>query len=153
MTEHVFESGEAVSRAFFDAWNEQDLDKLANVFVEDADFVNVVGFWWTNRRAIRKAHEYGFRRIFQNARVEITELKTRSLGPDVEVIHTLSTLDGQTGRDGAKAGQRIAVISIVAQRQPDGGFRIVSCHNTDRVEGADTHLSDAAGFRPASYQS
>ena len=49
----TYETGEDVTRAFFDAWNAQDLDWLADLFVEDADFVNVVGIWWTTRRQIR----------------------------------------------------------------------------------------------------
>lgn len=149
----TYETGEEVTRAFFDAWNAQDLDWLADLFVEDADFVNVVGFWWTSRRQIRKAHDYGFRKIFQDARVEIVALKSRPLGADVEVVHTVSTLDGQNDEHGVTAGQRIAVITIVVHRQSTGGFRIVSCQNTDRVDGADTHLNSDAGFRPASYQS
>ncbi|EEE43023.1 SgcJ/EcaC family oxidoreductase [Roseibium alexandrii] len=145
-----YETGEEITRAFFEAWNAQDLDRLAGLFVEDADFVNVVGLWWTTRRQIRKAHDYGFRKIFQKARVEIVALKSRPLGDDVEVVHTVSTLDGQTDEHGIIAGQRTAVITIVAHRQREGGFRIESCQNTDRVDGADTHLNTGAGFRPAS---
>lgn len=151
MTQH-YDTGEAVARAFFDAWNVQDLDWLADLFVEDADFVNVVGFWWTSRRQIRKAHDYGFRKIFQDARVEIIAIKSRALRPDVEVVHTVSTLDGQHDEHGVTAGQRVAVITIVAHRQAEGGFRIVSYQNTDRVDGTDTHLNTDAGFRPTSYQ-
>ena len=147
----MFDTGEAVARAFFQRWNDGDADGLAALFIEDADFVNVVGFWWRNRKAIRKAHDYGFRRIFRNAKIGITELVIRELSPDIHIVHTVSTLDGQTGVDGEDTGQRIAVISMVTRRGPSG-FQIVSCQNTDRVEGADTHVRDSGGFRPASYQ-
>ena len=129
-----------------------DTKRLVDLFVEDADFVNVVGFWWTNRRQIRKAHEYGFRKIFQEARVELVAVKTRALGNDVEGGHTVSTFDGQNDEHGVTADQRVAVITIVAHRQSKGGFRIVSCQNTDRVDDADTHLKTDTGFRPATYQ-
>ena len=148
-----FETGEAVARAFFDRWNDGDPDGIGDLFVEDADFVNVVGFWWTSRRQIRKAHDYGFRKIFQNSVAAITELQVRELTPDIHIVHTVSTLDGQTGIAGEKTDTRIAVISMVAARQNDGGFLIVSCQNTDRVEGADTHVRNAEGFNPASYAS
>ena len=147
-----YSSGEAVARAFFDAWNSGDADALAELFVPDADFVNVVGIWWRSARQIRKAHDYGFKRIFQNGHLRIVDLKTRELSPDIHVVHSVSTLDGQTSLDGSEAGQRVAVISMVTQRQEDG-FRIVSCQNTDRVEGADTHINAMSGFQPASYQS
>ena len=148
----MFETGEAVSRAFFDRWNDGDAEGIGALFTEDADFVNVVGFWWRSRKAIRKAHDYGFRRIFQNARVEITELAVRELTPDIHVVHTVSTLDGQSGLGGSEASRRVAVISMVTRRGPSG-FEIVSCQNTDRVEGADTHVVDDDGFHPASYRS
>ncbi|MBV6657322.1 MAG: SgcJ/EcaC family oxidoreductase [Devosiaceae bacterium] len=149
MSEH--ETGEAVARAFFDAWNAGDADAIAALFVDDADFVNVVGFWWRTAKQIRKAHDYGFRHIFGGAQVEITELKVRALTADLEIVHTVSTLDGQTAPDGGTAGRRIAVISMVTQRLGDG-FKIISCQNTDRVEGADTHIAGEAGLRPVSYQ-
>ena len=115
-----FQSGEAVARAFFAAWNAGDADAIGALFVEDADFVNVVGFWWTNRRQIRKAHDYGFRRIFQSSVLEIQELKVRELTPDIHVIHSVSTLDGQTGLQGEATGTRTAVISMVAARAGSG---------------------------------
>ena len=147
----MFQSGEAVARAFFDRWNDGDADGLGALFVEDADFVNVVGLWWRSRRAIRKAHDYGFRKIFRRAKIEIMELKVRELTPDIHIVHTVSTLDGQTAPAGGEAKRRIAVISMVTVRGPNG-FMIVSCQNTDRVEGADTHVVDESGLRPTSYQ-
>ena len=147
----MFETGEAVARAFFDRWNDGDADGIAALFIEDADFVNVVGLWWRNRRAIRKAHDYGFRRVFQRAKVEITELSLRELTPDVHLVHTVSTLDGQTGIDGRTAARRVAVITMVTRRGASG-FEIVSCQNTDRIDGADTQVAGDDGVKPASYR-
>ena len=50
----MFESGEAVARAFFDRWNDGDAYGIGALFVEDADFVNVVGLWWRSRKAKRE---------------------------------------------------------------------------------------------------
>lgn len=144
-------SGEAVARAFFDLWNKGDADGIGELFVEDGDFVNVVGFWWTRRSQIRKAHEYGFRKIFRNSVAEITELKVRELTPDIHVMHTVSTLDGQTALGSETPQTRIAVISMVAVRQDTRGFRLVSCQNTDRVEGVDTHIRLNDQLTPAKY--
>ena len=120
------------------------------LFTEDADFVNLVGLWWRSSKAIRKAHDHGFRRIFQNARVEITKLAVRELTPDIHIVHTVSTLDSKSGLGSSEAGRRVAVISMVTRRVPSG-FEILSCQNTDQVEGADTHVVDSGGFRPASH--
>ncbi len=146
-----YSDGAAVARAFFDCWNAGDPDGIGALFAEDADFVNVVGIWWQNRRAIRKAHDYGFKRIFMHAKLTITELKVRELRPDIHIVHTVSTLEGQVGPDGMPAAPRISVISMVTERRGES-FVIISFQNTDRVEGADTHIADASGFRPASYR-
>ena len=148
---NFYDSGADIAHAFFDRWNRGDAEAVAELFIEDADFVNVVGYWWKTRRQIQKAHEYGFRRIFQHAVVEIIELKARELTPDIHIVHTVSTLKGQSSISAEKTETRIAVISMVAVRQQEKGFRIVSCHNTDRVEGADTHIRTGSGFNPVSY--
>ena len=144
-------SGEAVARAFTDAWSAGDADALAALFVPDADFVNVVGFWWRSARQIRKAHDYGFRKMFAEARLTILDIKQRALSADIHLVHGVIGLDGQIAPDGSPAGARVTVMSLVAKRQVDGDFLLVSVHNTDRVEGADTHIRDTDGFRPADY--
>mgnify|MGYP001553932162 CR=1 FL=1 len=140
-----------VLQAFIAAWNAGDADALAALFVEDADFVNVVGFWWRSARQIRKAHEYGFRRIFANARLDVLDVKLRAVTPEVTILHCVVALEGQSAPDGTPAGPRVTVLSMVTIRQ-ETGLRILSCHNTDRVEGADTHLRDTTGFRAVDYR-
>ena len=144
--------GKAVAGAFFDHWNDGDAEGIGALFAEDADFVNVVGLWWRSRKAIRKAHNYGFRRIFHKAKVEVTELAERTPTLDIHIVHTVSTLDGQTAEDGSAAGRRMAVISMVARRGPPG-LEIVSCQNTDRGAGADTHVTNNGDSRRVSYRS
>ncbi|WP_421725688.1 SgcJ/EcaC family oxidoreductase [Bauldia sp.] len=146
-----YQSGEAVARAFFDRWNAHDADGIGELFADDADFVNVVGLWWRSRRAIRKAHAYDFDRIFANAHLDITELKIRELTPDIHVVHTVSILTGQTGPNDEIADDRMAVISLVAERR-DSGFVIVSAQNTDRIDGADTNIASAGAFGPTRYR-
>lgn len=50
--------------AFAAAWNEADAGSLAELFAEDADFVNVVALWWRTRTQIQDNHADGFRRMF-----------------------------------------------------------------------------------------
>ena len=50
----VLEQPEDVVRGFADAWARGDADAIAALFTQDADFVNVVGFWWTRREQIRQ---------------------------------------------------------------------------------------------------
>ena len=50
------ESPASIPKVFVEAWNNRDADKLASLFDEDAELVNVTGLWWHDREAIRKAH-------------------------------------------------------------------------------------------------
>ena len=132
-------------------WNAGDAAGFAALFAEDADFVNVVGLWWQDRRAIEKAHAYGFARIFKSARLTVETTKTRALGPDVQVVHLQWRMEGQTAPDGAPAGPRRGIMSLVAEQRAEG-WCIVSAQNTDIVEGVDTHLVGAEGRTTASYR-
>ncbi len=132
------------------AWNAGDASQFAALFADDADFVNVVGLWWEKRRAIEKAHAYGFERIFANARMTVERVKTRRLAPTVCVVHFRWAMDGQTAPDGSPAGRRQGIMSLVAERDA-GAWLIVSAQNTDIVEGVDTHVVSADGRSTASY--
>ena len=69
----------AVADAFAAAWNDYDAEALAGLFVEDAEFVNVVGLWWHDREHIRQAHAYGFRKIFRNSHMKLGRTAVRDL--------------------------------------------------------------------------
>src|SRR5699024_12559077 len=73
----------AVAEGFAAAWNDYDAEALAGLFVEDAEFVNVVGLWWHDREHIRQAHDYGFRKIFRNSHMKLGRTAVRDLGADV----------------------------------------------------------------------
>ncbi len=143
---------EAVAYAFAEAWNDGDAEALAGLFVEDADFVNVVGLWWNRRERIRSAHDYGFRKIFAGSRMELQKVRVRDLGGGTAVVHALWSLSGQLPQAGEEPGERMGVISFVV-RQQDGGWSAVSAQNTDRVPGAETHFAhENGGLRPTAYQ-
>lgn len=57
-------------RAFADAWNRDDMDDFSSLFCEDANFVNVVGMWWKNRREIEAAHRATHETMFRDSRLK-----------------------------------------------------------------------------------
>lgn len=140
--------------AFAEAWNRGDADALAALFTEHADFVNVVGFWWTRRRQIRHNHAYGFAHIFAGSTMTLEKVQLRALG-DVAVVHARWRITGQgapTGSSGSvEPGDRRGILVLVAQRQHDGQWLAVAAQNTDIVPEAQTLVADDAGLRPARY--
>ena len=146
----IAEAGD-IATAFTDAWNRHDPDALAELFAEEADFVNVVGLWWTTRAQIRKAHAYGFDRIFGSSVMRLDTVRVRELGPDAAVVHAAWRLSGQTPHGDQAAGPRKGVFTFVVQRQTGGGWLAVAAQNTDRVSGAETHITADGSLRPAHY--
>lgn len=140
-----------IATAFVAAWNRKDADALAGLFVEDADFVNVVGLWWANRDQIRKAHAYGFEHIFGDSTMELRKVRVREVGAGVAVVHAAWTLTGQNPHQDRTAGRRRGVITFTAQRQAGGGWLAVSAQNTDRVNGAETLIATGDTLDPARY--
>lgn len=139
------ESPEQIPALFAQAWNERKAENIANLFVEDAEFVNVVGLWWHNREAIWKAHEYGLRVIFKDSTVEVRRVKTRLLSQDIALVHARMRLSGQTAHSGIQSpGVRQNLFSLIAQKKPQG-WVCISAHNTDIVPGKETNLVDESG--------
>ena len=141
---------EEIPARFAEAWAARDADMLAALFDETADFVNVVGIWWEDRAAIRRAHHYALTSFFAESRLSVGRVKVRHLG-DVAVIHARFSLTGQKGPDGAPAGRRATLLTFVARRRGDG-WSVVSAQNTEVVPGAESFSAGPDGPRPADYR-
>lgn len=141
---------EDMPAAFRAAWMARDASMLANLFAEDADFVNVVGLWWEKREQIEKSHAYGFSRIFADSTLRVGRTRLRRMG-DVAVVHARFTLTGQRAPDGAPLGARRTVMTFVMSRR-DGGWVCVAAQNTDIHGGAETMTAVPDGLTPCDYR-
>jgi uncharacterized protein (TIGR02246 family) len=144
-------SPRGIAEGFAAAWNAADPVALAALFAEDADFVNVVGLWWTNRNQIRDNHAYGFRHMFPDTVIVLDRITVRELGADVAVVHASWTMNGQITPTGEKAGTRRGVISFTTVRQQSGRWLAVSAQNTDAVPGMQTHVATNDELKPETY--
>jgi len=136
---------ESIPAAFARAWNARDPDALASLFDEDADFVNVVGLWWRDREAIRRAHAYGLTRIFHDSTLRVGAVTVKRMSDDIAVVHARMHLDGQAPIAGiAHPGTRHTIFAFVVHRTA-AGWRCASAQNTDVVPGAESNVIDGAG--------
>lgn len=134
-----------VAEAFRAAWNRADATALAEVFTEDADFINVVGFWWHGRDQIRFNHAIGFRDMFPDTTMVYEKTRVRDLGPGHAVVIARWRMSGQQDKTtDSRGGVRRGVLTFVVTRS-DAGWRAVSAHNTDIIPGAQTHLVSGSG--------
>lgn len=121
---------EQIPYRFMEAWNRYDPDGIANLFYEDADFVNVTGLWWDKKKDIWKAHDFGLRIIFQHSQLDVLEVKVKMLAEDIAEVHTKIRIHGQTENQGDEAGERHTMFLFVAQKEVNE-WLVVSAQNTD----------------------
>lgn len=140
-----------VVHGFVAAWNAADADALTACFTEDADFVNVVGFWWHGHRQIRHNHAIGFRDMFPDTEMTLERTRIRLLDHGHAVVQARWAMTGQRAPDGSRGGTRRGVFTFVCSRQPGGEWLAVTGHNTDVVPGAQTHLAGGEGFDAVRY--
>jgi uncharacterized protein (TIGR02246 family) len=122
----------AVVQSFVNAWNQHDMDALAGLFTEEADFVNVRGTRWIGRSAIREGHAAAHATILKNSQLRILELSVRFLKPDVAVARWACELTGQTTAAGESEPPRKAIPTFVMTKLQDR-WLIVVAQNTDIV--------------------
>ena len=72
-----FDHPERIAEIWVAAWNRRDADRLAALFEDDAEFVNVTGLWWHDPAAIRRAPDYGLRTIFDSSTIALLARRVR----------------------------------------------------------------------------
>lgn len=115
-----------------EAWNRHDAGAYADLFTEDGDVVNVLGWWWRGRTEIRSKLTDAFVFVFRDSRLTITDVHVRMLSPDLAVAHVRWTMDGAKAPPGAPAPPREGIQLQVLQKVT-GRWLIASFQNTNSV--------------------
>jgi uncharacterized protein (TIGR02246 family) len=119
----------AVVRGIIDAWNRHDMDAFANLFAEDADFVNVRGTRWIGRDVIREAHIATHATIFKSSQLSLKETSARFLRPDIAVVRSVTEVSGQINASGETLPARRAMLTLVMMNM-QGQWTVVVAQNT-----------------------
>jgi uncharacterized protein (TIGR02246 family) len=114
-----------------DAWNRHDATAYANLFTEDGDVVNVVGWWWKGRAQIESRLTQAFAFVFRESTMTITDVDVRFLSPDIALAHVQWTMTG------AKTPPNIPEpkvgIQLQVLKKSAGKWLIASFQNTSSV--------------------
>jgi uncharacterized protein (TIGR02246 family) len=125
-----------VMMALDEAWNRHDMKAFASQFAEDADQVNVAGWWWKGRPEIEKKLTAAHAFIFRESTHTDNEVYIKFLTPQIAVVHVLWSIVGDLHRDGTPAGTpaqpRKGIQTQVLQKL-SGKWMIVAFHNTNRL--------------------
>jgi len=123
-----------VVNAFAEAWNRHDMNAFAELFAQDAEFVNVVGIWWKGQPEIKAAHEFTHQTMFKNSRLSLQEVSVRLPAPEIAISRCRWTLEGHVSPEGDALPARHGIL-VNTLRKIDGARRIIDSQNTDIVEG------------------
>ena len=136
---------EDIPKVFVEAWNMRDAGRLAQLFDQDAEFINVTGLWWHSRQDIEKAHAYGLQTIFLHSLLRLLKTKVKYLSDHIAVVQAKMELSGQSPVGTVqKPGIRKTIFSFVVHKTTSG-WSCASAQNTDIVAGMETHVRDEQG--------
>jgi uncharacterized protein (TIGR02246 family) len=152
----------AVLMDYCTCWNRHDMTALAELFADDAQWVNIVGMYWPSKTALVSGHTVFHRTFFQTTDIELRNVEIRNIAPDVCAAVVLLKVGPFTPPDGTPRATSENRLSIVLTKR-DGRWRIVHGHNTvvdpiaqpfdpvttgwEREEKRPAPLSDTSGFK------
>lgn len=122
----------ASMEAFNDAFNAHSAKRLGELFVEDADFVNIFGHWMQGRAAIEEGHAQGFASVLRSSQLSLVDIKVKLLKPDLALCHTTWSRHKTTSADDGSLPSQGGVLTSVLSQQ-NGKWLLVAAHNTQHV--------------------
>ena len=147
------DQAESIPKIFIEAWNRRDAKKIASLFEQDAEFINVTGLWWHNRKAVEKAHAYGLSTIFNKSNLSLLTSRVKFLSENIAVVIAKMKLSGQTPIASiASPGERRTIFTFVIHKTGEEWF-CASAQNTDIIPNMETHVRDEKGqLIPVDYR-
>ena len=123
------EAVRAVLAEYGASWNRHDMHAMAELFADDAHWVNIVGWHWPGKAAVVAGHEGIHRTFFQTTDIAITEVEIRAIAPGVAAAVVLLRVGPFTPPDGVRRPESEDRLSFILAKR-DGRWRIVHGHNT-----------------------
>jgi uncharacterized protein (TIGR02246 family) len=108
------------------AWNAGDGAGFAEAFAEEADFVHILGGYYSGRAAIEAGHRMIFGTIYKGSTVRYSVEKIRFLRPDVAVVSARQYLEFYE----AGAARELQARPLLVLEKKDGLWEIVVLQNT-----------------------
>ena len=114
------------------AWNAADATSFASLFAEDAEFIHILGGYYTGRAAIEAGHRMIFGTIYKGSTVRYSVEKIKFVRPELALVFLRQFL--QFFEEGAARELQARPTMLV--ESADGQWRIVAMQNTRITETA-----------------
>jgi|SRR5579862_1916913 len=120
----------AIVIAVPEALDHKDMKAYAELFADDADWINVVGMHWTGKAAVVKAHAVYLKTVFRDGGMSTGDMSIRAVTPDVAIV-VVTEINNGGGilPDGSKAPPGSGRLTYVLVKR-DGNWKITHGHNT-----------------------
>jgi len=90
----------SVVKGYCEAWNAHDMKALAELFVDDAHWINIVEMHWPGKPAVVAGHAAYHQTFFRTTGIEMADVEIREISPDVAAAVILLKVDPFTPPDG-----------------------------------------------------
>jgi uncharacterized protein (TIGR02246 family) len=122
--------------AFAEALNAKDPQALGRLFVEDAEFVNILGMRMRGREGIVAGHAWAFSGPLRGRHIRFDQVDELAVTDDVSILHChcLRELEPDAPGDGLPAGASVLV--FVARRSPVGWELVAATNVTEAAAPA-----------------
>ena len=132
VTEEVVVS---VVKGYCEAWNAHDMKALAELFVDDAHWINIVGMHWRGKPAVVAGHAAYHQTFFRTTGIEMADVEIREISPDVAAAVILLKVEPFTPPDGITRPSSEDRLSLILTKR-SGRWRVAHGHNTVIDHGA-----------------
>ncbi len=109
--------------------NDHNMDAMFDLFIEDAEWVNIVGMYWVGRADVKKAHQDFHATMFKNTPLKIDEITIRKITSDTAVAVLNLSMGDFTTPSGETIKNSKDRLSLILVRQK-GRWLIAHGHNT-----------------------
>jgi uncharacterized protein (TIGR02246 family) len=114
-----------------EAWNRHDAKAYANLFTEDGDCVNVVGWWWKGRAELERKLTDAYVFVFRESILTVKDVDIKFLAPEIAVAHVRWTMVGARTPKGIPEPQQ--GIQVQALQKQAGKWLIAVFQNTNAL--------------------
>jgi uncharacterized protein (TIGR02246 family) len=126
MEEEAIRKGVAAWEA---SWNKHDMNEMATLLTEDAEWVNVVGMWWRGRADVRQAHVVYHDTVFKETPYHAQAVTVRFVNPDTAIASVKWKKGSFVAPNGVTYPEAEDMMSMLWVRQ-SGKWLIALGHNT-----------------------
>jgi uncharacterized protein (TIGR02246 family) len=112
------------------SWNAHDMEAFGELFADDADFVNVYGVRWRDKRTIREEHRALHDSVFRKSTLTTRDTTVSFPAPDVAIARSSWDLVGLMSPVGKPQPDRRGILTHVLKKR-GGQWAILVTQNTD----------------------